>query len=34
MASKKIVPDGYIVKDDLEYAYENQIPLWMFGFLY
>lgn len=30
----EIVPDGYIVKDDLEYAYENQIPLWMFGFLY
>ena len=25
---------GYIVKDDTEYAYDNQIPLWMFGFLY
>lgn len=28
------VDDGYIVKDDIEYAYENQIPLWMFGFIY
>ncbi len=28
------VDDGYIVKDDMEYAYENQIPLWMFGFIY
>lgn len=26
--------EGYLVKDGLEYAYENQIPLWMFGFLY
>lgn len=26
--------EGYIVKDDIEYAYENQIPLWMFGFIY
>lgn len=25
---------GFIVKDDIEYAYENQIPLWMFGFIY
>lgn len=30
------VPEGkgFIVKDDIEYAYQNQIPLWMFGFLY
>lgn len=28
------VSEGYIVKDGIEYAYENQIPLWMFGFLY
>ena len=28
------VTNGYIVKDGIEYAYENQIPLWMFGFLY
>lgn len=26
--------EGYIVKDNIEYAFENQIPLWMFGFLY
>ena len=25
---------GFIVKDDIEYSYQNQIPLWMFGFLY
>ena len=22
------------LKDDIEYAYQNVIPLWMFGFLY
>jgi predicted AAA+ superfamily ATPase len=26
--------DGYVVKDNIEYALDNQIPLWMFGFLY
>jgi len=26
--------EGYVVKDDIEYAYENVIPLWMFGFCY
>jgi len=26
--------DGYVVKDNIEYVYDNQIPLWMFGFLY
>lgn len=25
---------GYIVKDDIEFPLENQIPLWMFGFIY
>ena len=30
----KTADQGYIVKDDTEYAYDNQIPLWMFGFLY
>lgn len=25
---------GFLVKDGIEYAYDNQIPLWMFGFLY
>ncbi len=26
--------EGYVVKDDTEYAYRNEIPLWMFGFVY
>ena len=25
---------GFVVKDDIEYAYQNSIPLWMFGFVY
>ena len=25
---------GYLVKDDTEYVFDNQVPLWMFGFLY
>lgn len=25
---------GYVVADDTEYAYQNKIPLWMFGFIY
>ena len=28
------VKDGYVVKDNLEYVFDNQVPLWMFGFLY
>ena len=28
------VKDGYVVKDNIEYAFDNQVPLWMFGFLY
>ncbi|MCF0174223.1 MAG: AAA family ATPase [Bacteroidales bacterium] len=28
------VEKGYIVADDIEYAYQNKIPIWMFGFLY
>lgn len=28
------VTDGYVVKDNIEYAFGNQVPLWMFGFLY
>lgn len=31
---KESVDDGYVVADDIEYAYQNKIPLWMFGFLY
>lgn len=26
--------EGYVVKDDIEYAFQNVIPLWMFGFIY
>jgi predicted AAA+ superfamily ATPase len=25
---------GFVVKDNVEYAYQNNIPLWMFGFVY
>ncbi len=25
---------GYLVKDDLEFAAGNSIPIWMFGFIY
>ena len=28
------VKDGYVVKDNTEYVFDNQVPLWMFGFLY
>jgi len=30
----KEASSGYIVKDDIEYAYGMSIPLWMFGFIY
>lgn len=30
----KQAAEGYIVKDDIEHAYQNVIPLWMFGFVY
>jgi len=26
--------NGYVVADDMEYAFQNKIPLWMFGFIY
>ena len=25
---------AYIVKDDVEFVYRNEIPLWHFGFVY
>ena len=25
---------SFVVKDDIEYIYQNSIPLWMFGFIY
>ena len=28
------LPGGIVVKDDIEYAYQNVIPLWQFGFNY
>lgn len=30
----KDAAEGYVVKDNIEYVFDNQIPLWMFGFLY
>lgn len=30
----KNVPNSYVVKDDIEYAYSNIIPLWFFGLNY
>jgi len=26
--------NAFIASDDIEYSYENKIPLWLFGFLY
>jgi uncharacterized protein len=26
--------DGFIAADDIEYGFDNKIPLWLFGFLY
>lgn len=28
------IDNAYLVKDNIEYAYQNSIPLWMFGLLY
>ncbi|RLD48437.1 MAG: AAA family ATPase [Bacteroidetes bacterium] len=28
------IPNSYVVSDDLEYGFQNRIPLWLFGFLY
>ncbi|MCH5229309.1 MAG: ATP-binding protein [Muribaculaceae bacterium] len=28
------LPDSFIAADDIEFAFGNKIPLWMFGFLY
>jgi len=35
-SSKQIdgMSNSYIVSDDIEYGYQNKIPLWLFGFLY
>ena len=30
----KAMDDAYLVKDDVETGYGNEIPLWLFGFLY
>lgn len=30
----KNLPHAYIVSDDIEYGFQNRIPLWLFGFLY
>ncbi|GAH48766.1 unnamed protein product, partial [marine sediment metagenome] len=26
--------NAYLVTDDIEYGFDNKIPLWLFGFLY
>ena len=28
------IKNAFIVSDNIEYAYENKLPLWLFGFLY
>jgi len=28
------IQNAYIAADDIEYAQQNKIPLWLFGFLY
>jgi len=28
------VNNAFLAIDDIEYGYENRIPLWLFGFLY
>ncbi len=30
----KDTDNSYIASDDIEYGYQNKIPLWLFGFLY
>lgn len=30
----KGAPNAYVVSDDIEFGFENKIPLWLFGFLY
>ena len=30
----KDLKNAYIVADDIEYGYQNKLPLWLFGFLY
>jgi predicted AAA+ superfamily ATPase len=28
------IPEAYIAADDIEFGFDNKIPLWLFGFLY
>ena len=28
------VPNGYVVKDDIEYGYGRTLPMWAFGLMY
>jgi hypothetical protein len=34
--SKQItmLENSYVVADDIEYGFQNKIPLWLFGFMY
>ena len=31
---RQLIENSYVVKDDIEYAYSNVIPLWEFGLNY
>ena len=28
------IPDSFVAADEIEFGFENKIPLWLFGFLY
>ena len=28
------IPNSYLALDDIESGFKNEIPLWLFGFLY
>lgn len=28
------IENSFIASDDIEYGFQNKIPLWLFGFLY
>lgn len=28
------IPDSFVLADDIEFGFDNKIPLWLFGLLY
>jgi hypothetical protein len=30
----EFVENGFVAADDIEFGFQNRIPLWLFGFLY